>query len=97
MNSNYGSYSFFINHFSDYKSEFEYAKNLLTITKKNKSNSGAYTIVNVGMGCVVYLKYNFYSKSINGYFLHHDNYGQYGESTNHHKKALKFVQNFKYI
>ena len=81
MNSNYGSYSFFINHFSDYKSEFEYLKKLLTITKKNKSNLEHIQYVNVGMGCVVYLKYNFSSKSINGYFLHHDNYGQYGEST----------------
>ena len=95
MNSNYGSYSFFSNHFSDYKSDFEYAKKMLTSTKKNKLNFGTYTIVNVGMGCVVYLKYNFNSNSISGYFVHNDNHGQYG--VNDMPNAYKFVENFKYV
>lgn len=95
MNSNYGSYSLFYNHFSDYKSFFENAKNLLANTKKNKLDLGTYTIVNVGMGCVVYLKYNNNTKSISGYFVHGDNNGQYG--INDVPKALKFVKNYKYV
>ena len=67
---------------------------MLNKTKIRREN-GVYTIVNVGMGCCIYLTYNFSYKSFMGYFMHWDCYGQYG--VNDLPKALDFVKNYKEV
>lgn len=95
MDENIGSYEEFYERFSDFKSSFESAKQNLLNKKKIRRESGVYTIVYVGMGCSIYLTYNFRYKSIMGYFMHGDCYGQYG--VNDLPKALDFVKNYRAI
>tara|TARA_B100001093_G_C26218739_1_gene755169 strand:- start:87 stop:563 length:477 start_codon:yes stop_codon:yes gene_type:complete len=40
-----------------------------------------YTQVNIGMGCLFYLKRNFYGDQVKGFFMHNDCWGQYGPAT----------------
>lgn len=95
MDENIGYYEEFCERFVDYKSSLENAKeNLLNKTKIRREN-GVYTIVNVGMGCCIYLTYNFKYKRVMGYFMHGDCYGQYG--VNDLPKALDFVKNYKEV
>ena len=71
------------------------AKKILLSANKRKGSYGSYTIVNVGMGCVIYLKCGYSDRSISGYFVHNDCNGQYG--VNDLPKALEFVKNHNYV
>ena len=92
--SNIKHFDDFTTNFRDYNKDFEAAKTKLINYKEKTTTLGTYTIVTIGMGCCVYLKYIFKNKLVIGYFLHSDNYGQYGESTNDHLKAKNFVLNY---
>jgi hypothetical protein len=92
----------FMNRFPDFIENF--AKTIddldtFVIYNTNKLNNykGVYTILNIGMGCCVYIRYDISEKSYFGYFLHSDCYGQYGESTNDYKKALNFVDEYMLV
>ena len=58
---------------------------------------GIYSILDIGMGCNLYLRFDYNSKSLLGYFMHSDSYGQYGEETNDCGKVTNFVENYKSI
>lgn len=95
MDENIGYYEDFCERFVDYKLSLEKAKQNLLDKKKIRRESGAYTIVNVGMGCCIYLTYNFRNQNVMGYFMHGDCYGQYG--VNDLPKALDFVKNYREV
>ena len=99
QDSNIQSFDDILQRFGDYKKYLNDAKtSLLKCNLENtKSFSGVYSIVNIGMGCCVYLKYNFDDNSMLGYFLHSDCYGQYGDNTNDYVKAQNFVKKYKLI
>jgi hypothetical protein len=90
----------FINRFPDYKELFSKSKNTLETLKHDKTKVGyigLYTILNIGMGCCVYIRHNKVDNIVLGYFLHGDCYGQYGESTDDYKKAQDFVHGYMLI
>ena len=89
----------FINKFPDYKKSFEESKKDLENYNLSNQNDfiGLYSILNIGMGCCVYIRYDISGKSFLGYFVHNDCYGQYGESTNDFKKAKDFVSGYMCI
>jgi hypothetical protein len=89
----------FMNRFPDYAKNFsetiDSINNFVTDnTLEVNSYKGVYTIINIGMGCCVYIRYDISEKIFLGYFLHSDCYGQYGESTNDFKKAKDFVNGY---
>tara|TARA_B100000886_G_C20101374_1_gene357994 strand:- start:74 stop:397 length:324 start_codon:yes stop_codon:yes gene_type:complete len=89
----------FIKRFPDYAERFsetiDFIENFVTNnTHEINSYKGVYSILNIGMGCCVYIRYDISEKSFLGYFLHSDCYGQYGESTNNFKKAKDFVNEY---
>ena len=92
--SNVKSFDNFTNQFRDYKQALDIAKTKLINYDGKNTQLGTYTIVTIGMGCCIYLRYNFKNKIINGYFLHNDNYGQYGKETNDYIKAINFISNY---
>jgi len=90
----------FMNRFPDYKDGFIKSKNTLETLEFDKTKVGyvgLYTILNIGMGCCVYIRHNKFDNIVLGYFLHGDCYGQYGESTNDYKKAKDFVHGYMLV
>ena len=92
----------FMNRFPDFANKFsetiDSLDNFVTYnTQEVNSYKGVYTIMNIGMGCCVYIRYDISEKSFLGYFLHNDCYGQYGESTNDFKKAKSFVHKYMLV
>lgn len=92
----------FMHRFPDYAKSFSETiviMNNFVIDNTDEVNlhKGVYSILNIGMGCCVYVKYDISEKKFLGYFLHNDCYGQYGESTNDFKKAKDFVSGYMFI
>lgn len=92
---NIQSFDYFVKKFPDYKTVLlNTKKNLIKFTQHN-DELGVFRVIDIGMGCFVYLKYNFKFNNILGCFLHGDHLGQYG--INDIPNANNFVKNYRLI
>ena len=57
----------------------------------------AYTKVYGGMGCIWYAKRTNHRDHIKLFFMHTDNWGQYGESTDHRPRLNEFLEGFRCV
>ena len=95
---NIQSFNYFLKKFPDYKTVLLNTKNDVFNFTKYNDELGVFRVIDIGMGCFVYLKYNFKFKNILGYFLHGDHLVQYG--INDIPNSNNFVKNidlFKYL
>ena len=56
-----------------------------------------YTKVYGGMGCIWYAKRTNHREHIKLFFMHTDNWGQYGESTDHRPRLNEFLEGFRCV
>lgn len=54
------------------------------------------TIVNAGMGCVYFVRTSG-DGTFTGYFMHNDNWGQYGERCDDRPKLARFLHGFRFV
>jgi len=55
-----------------------------------------YIIVSAGMGCMWYFKRNGRDQPIDTFFMHADNWGQYGPHTDHRPQLNAFINGFRF-
>jgi hypothetical protein len=56
-----------------------------------------YFIVQVGMGCCYYVKRDSKNSPCSAYFMHSDNWGQYGPATDDQPKLNKFITGYIHL
>ena len=61
------------------------------------NNSKIYTIVYAGMGCSWYVRRESNTSLLEGFFMHNDNWGQYGETTDDRPKLNIFINGYTII
>lgn len=55
-----------------------------------------YVIIPAGMGCMWYFKRNGVGQPIDEFFMHSDNWGQYGSQTDHRSQLNAFIDGFRF-
>jgi len=70
-------------------------KKALDIFKKEDGK--IYCILMIGMGCTMYIKRDNIKSKPDFFFMHSDNWGQYGPGTDDRPKLAKFLEGYKEI
>ena len=61
----------------------------------SSSINNPYVTMNGGMGCTWYVRKN--NDTIEGFFMHSDNYGQYGPDTDHRPYLEQFIEGYQFL
>jgi len=56
-----------------------------------------YIIVDAGMGCNWYIRRTNVGSPIETFFMHSDNWGQYGPATSHIDQLANFIRDYRHL
>ena len=67
------------------------------LRKMGQLSGSIYVGVNAGMGCSWYVRRNSLSSNLEGFFMHSDSWGQYGENTSDVPQLEAFINGYQQI
>ncbi len=85
------SYVKYITKFDDLHDDIK----LFANSKLNNINSNSYVIFQMDLGCSMIIRKNIYDSKIEGFFMHSDDWGQYG--TTHLSRYNQFIEGYLHV